>query len=235
MKINKNNLKGMTLVEVIVAMTIFVLSFGAVLTILSGAFHQTNRNRRRDIESGEQAAAVGKKSTQDLTQFGHNTFNITFSGPYNASSVVNLFEANQRTFNQDFGFQYKTFQNGALDGLDTVNPNSDEYVFTIDNVSNKEITVKVDISNGTIFEGSSGSYGYIHPSRIYTRTIKPNSSINFGYKTGSYNTSDLKMKFYIDNWSINSLPNPANIDVNTRKVSVTLNGTSNVVLKYPRT
>ena len=237
MKKNKKNLKGMTLVEVIVAMTIFAISFAAVLTILSGAFQQTVRNRKRDIESGDQAAAIGKKSDQDLTQVGSSTFQINYSGGgYNASRPVTLFQANQQTFNQDFGFQYKTFQNATLEGLDTSNNNADEYKFVVINpsTSTDTITIRVTIATGTIYEGNYDSYGYIHPSKVYTRTVEPGKSINFGYKNDAYSSTDLDLKIIHGTSETAATINPNSFISGKREVDITYLGTG-VNTVYPQT
>lgn len=73
---DKKNSKGMTLVEVVVAMTIFAMVAGAVMTAISGAVKQTAKNRKRDLEVGQQANAVRKNSNDEVTDLGEYTISF---------------------------------------------------------------------------------------------------------------------------------------------------------------
>lgn len=210
-KIQKNS-KGMTLVEVIVAITIFAIMSIGIMTALGAAMLQTNRSARRDIEVGEQAETVGKKSLTGLTNItGTDDYSITFSGGGVASRTVNdikLYQADSAQFGAAFGFNIKTFGKlGDMNGFDTPDPipgsatyDAYEYKIELKNTSSNSITMYVELTNGYIYEGNRVN-GYIHNSKAYTKTSNPSavtSTINFGYYNDMFSTGDISIHFVTD-------------------------------------
>ena len=70
MKRNKKLRKGMTLVEVVVAMTVFaILSLGVSMTMCA-AVKAANRNKQRDVSVGKQAENVSNKNSDGTSVKG---------------------------------------------------------------------------------------------------------------------------------------------------------------------
>lgn len=196
MKKNKKLLKGMTLVEVVVAMIIFFLMFSTIISVFAVSLKQINLSRRRDLRTAEEAMVVGKKVkadaagvNKDLDPVGENEYTVTFDdGRGKTSNNISLYQAKSASaFKSDFGFQLKTFgKSDSFFGMNTENNASDEYRFKITNDRADTVTMYVTIngSNDYIYEGSTGN-GYIHSSKVYVRTIAPRQSIDFGYKNNA--------------------------------------------------
>lgn len=211
MKRIQKNSKGMTLVEVIVAITIFAIMSIGIMTALGASMLQTNRSARRDIEIGEQAETVGKKSLTELTDItGTGDYSITFSGGGISKTATNikLYQADGAQFNDAFGFNIKTFgkQTDMNDNLDTPDPDptsatydADEYKIVFDNKSTQSVTMYVNMTNGYVYEGNRTN-GYIHSSKAYTRTSNPTTTplVNFGYYNDSFAVGDITVRFVTD-------------------------------------
>ena len=206
MKKNKKLLKGMTLVEVVVAMIIFFLMFSAIISVFAVSLKQINLSRRRDLRTAEEAMVAGKKVKADaagrneyLIKVGGDNYTVTFDdGRGKTSNNISLYQAKlDSAFKSDFGFQLKTFgKSDSFFGMNTENNASDEYRFKITNDRADTVTMYVTIngSNDYIYEGST-SNGYIHSSKVYVRTIAPRQSIDFGYKNNAadaYNNISIK-------------------------------------------
>lgn len=215
MKKFQKNSKGMTLVEVIVAITVFAVMSIGIMTALGASMLQTNKSARRDIEIGEQAEAVGKKSLSQLnpTDAANPDYSIKFSGAglIKDADQIKLYQADGAQFNSSFGFYIKTFgKETEMDGgLDTSDPNpsidANEYKIVFENLSGKndvadakEITAYVTLTKGYIYEGSRTD-GYIHTSTSYTRTSNYTTAtkkFNFGYyNDAGFSSGDLKIRF----------------------------------------
>ncbi|MGN0594840.1 MAG: type II secretion system protein J [Hominimerdicola sp.] len=211
MKKNKKLLKGMTLVEVLVAMIIFFLMFTTIIGVLSVSLKFINQSRFRDLRTADQAVAVGKKVSgeSDLQQVGSSSgYTVKFEDPMGltpprSSNTIDLFEAlsGATRFGDEFNFQLKTFgQYGDFNGLTTpvTALKSNEYRIQITNMKSENVTLYVTIS-GTgdfIFEGNSDN-GYIHTSKVYVKTIAANSGsagtvIDFGYSQSSGNITEIR-------------------------------------------
>lgn len=202
---NKKNSKGMTLVEVVVAMTIFAVIAGAVMTAVAGAVQQSAKNRKRDLEVGQQANAVRKNSNDEVTDLGEYT--ISFNDTRGLKTEkVQMYEADAAQFGTDFGFQVKSFQIGSIGSTPTKNAQDEEYKLVVVNQTSENITAYVTVDNGYIYEGESSITGYIHTSPVYTRTIQAkddsgtDGKAEFGFcLTGSsFSSGDVKIRFVTD-------------------------------------
>ena len=202
MKKIKKLSKGMTLVEVIVAMTIFALASACIMSVVGAAMKMSNRSRRRDLETAQQANAVGKKSDQETAVIGsEKDYTITFT-PVGGGSIktvndISLYAADAAQFGADFGFQIKTFTSGTINSISTVNSKDDEYKLNIENNSSENITAYVEITDGYIYEGSTTD-GYKHSSKSYVRTVQANKSADFGYYNSLFNAGAITIRFVTD-------------------------------------
>lgn len=195
----KKNKKGMTLTEVIIAMTIFGIMSAAIITALYISVQYTQRSRMRDTELAQQTEGVGKLDDTRLTQVGTDKFNIEFSNLTVPSdpiknTQVTLYSANDVQFGSRFGFNVKTFTDGTLSSPSTtVDPTAgDEYKFFIQNNSAEDVTLIVNVSGGHIFEVANNSAtGYLHTSDRYTRTIPKGSFVEFGYENAAPDATSL--------------------------------------------
>jgi len=207
LKNNKMLSKGMTLVEVIVAVIVFSIMASAILTAISHANSLSNRSRMRDTELAVQGNIISKKDGNQLTditpaeetQGTRDGYDIVFDdGKYDKdgkpkkAQSVHVYMTDEGEFSEDFGFQTKTLQKPILDGLwvDVTKLADTEYAFLFQNKYFQEVTVKVTLTAGQIFEGSRDDRGYKHTSNVYVRTIAPGKSMNFGYYNPSYNNSN---------------------------------------------
>lgn len=234
MKKIKKLSKGMTLVEVIVAMTIFALASACIMSVVGAAMKMSNRSRRRDLETAQQANAVGKKSDQETAIIGSmKDYTITFTpvGGGSAKTVndISLYAADAAQFGADFGFQIKTFGKGSLNSLSTtIDPSmGNEYKFEIQNNLSESVTAYVTINEGYVFEGDNSNSGYKHSSKSYARTIATGNSADFGYCNVSYDfQTDIEIRFVTQsNVTVAASVNPLSITTN-KTVSFELDNVS---------
>lgn len=215
MKRFKKNSKGMTLVEVIVAITVFAVMSIGIMTALGASMLQTNRSARRDIEVGEQAQATAQKSKTKLTNVVDDTttYTIDFGALLSGSNPtdVKLMQSDGAQFNDAFEFNLKTFgktndfsEESDLNVNVSASTTPNDYKITLKNTSNNSITLYAELTNGYIFEGNpnmvSGK-GYVHSSKKYTKTSENQtvrSEIQFGYHNDSFALGDIKI------WCIDS-------------------------------
>lgn len=231
MKKIKKLSKGMTLVEVIVAMTIFALSAACIMSVVGAAMKMSNRSRRRDLETAQQANAIGKKSDTELTKTGDG-YEIVFTPTGGTSKTVagiNTYAADAAQFGADFGFQIKTFGKGSLNRLSTTIDLSvgNEYKFDIQNNLSESVTAYVTINKGYVFEGYNSNSGYKHSSKSYARTIAAGNSADFGYCNGSYDLqTDIEIRFVTQsNVTVAAIVDPLRINRN-KIISFKLNNVS---------
>lgn len=210
MEKNKKNSKGMTLVEVIVALTIFTIMAACIMAVIGAAIKSSNRSRRRDLELAQQANAAGKLSEQELTQIGTaNAYTVRFTpvggGTPKEIADISIYQSSAAQFGSQIEFNIKTFLKGNWQNLNAVNNEEDEYVFVINNELPENVTAYVDIadtSDGYIYEGAP-STGYRHSSRSYVRTIsKKEGSVSgyadFGFKDSAYATGNISIRLVTD-------------------------------------
>lgn len=218
MRKNKKNSKGMTLVEVIVALTIFTIMAACIMAVIGAAIKSSNRSRRRDLELAQQANAAGKLSKQELDQIGTaNAYTVRFTpvggGAPKEISDISIYQSSAAQFGSQIEFNIKTFLKGSWQNLNAVNNEADEYVFVIKNDTSENITAYVDIadsSNGYIYEGSL-STGYKHSARSYVRTVsKREGSItgyaDFGFKDPAYATGNITIRLVTDSGATKVVP-----------------------------
>ncbi len=202
MKKIKKLSKGMTLVEVIVSMTIFALAAACIMSVIGGAMKISNRSRKRDLETAQQANAVKKLSDQETEVIGtEKDYTITFTpvdgiGAVKTKDDISVYAADAAQFGAEFGFQIRTFTSNTRNNISTDNSNSDEYKVTIQNDSSENITAYVEITDGYIYEGNTTS-GYKHSSKSYVRTIQASDSADFGYCNSSF-TRNISIRFVTD-------------------------------------
>lgn len=212
MKKFRKNSKGMTLVEVIVAITIFSIMAIGIMTALGTSMLQTNKSARRDIEVGEQAQATAQKSStklnavvSDSTSYTINYGALLATGASNPTDVKYM-QADGAQFNSTFEFNLKTFGNinDFSDASDlsinvSASTTPNDYKILFKNTSDKAITLYAELTNGYIFEGNpnmiSGK-GYVHSSKRYVKTSENQTErgeIQFGYHNDSFSTGDIKI------------------------------------------
>lgn len=188
----------MTLVEVVVAIMIFAIMASSILTVIVNANNFSNRSRMRDKELAGQATIASKKASAQMSKIGDvsDGYSIVFT-PEGASAKtvggVYAWETDDGEYSKEFGFQIKTFAGQDIDNdlnIDPANLFDDEYAFLFHNDHSEEITIKVTINDGLIFEGSRGSTGYKHPAQTYTRTIRAGGDANFGFYLQNYTGVD---------------------------------------------
>lgn len=189
---NKKLRKGMTLVEVIVAMTIMFLIFDAVVMALGVAVRQSARTRARDVRTGGQAAQVAKNEPSAMTPAaGGNSYTAKFTEVGAGSSLIqnkgslDLYNSNfapaynNTVDNFKFGYQLKTF--GAT--VSTTNDSANnQYMIKLNNPRDEIVVVTAEKTNDqAYFYTGSSTQPRIHYSPTYTRIIQPHSSITYGW------------------------------------------------------
>ena len=214
MKQIKKLQKGMTLLEVIVAMSIFSIGTAAVTMAFAAAVKYNSLNQRRDEELAFQQAAVENVSTTGIElhdgldnmtiAFNNGSNPIKFVKPdgttYEAYDDVSMIRATRSGKNSDkFEFTLKDIVKGAVNSPTVVsNPADHTYKIKFTNPTDKNIDVQLKISRGSFYEGSYGG-GYTHPSHVFARSAAGTSatgvnigggstSLPSGFEVGYYNS-----------------------------------------------
>lgn len=194
MKRNKKLRKGMTLVEVVVAMTVFaILSLGVSMTMCA-AVKAANRNKQRDVSVGKQAENVSNKNSDGTSVKGGKLvmqFTDSSGNVYKVNSDKNVYQSSEEEFSGKFGFNLKTISDAGAFGVTMVTPapsDTKHHRFDITNNSTTDsITVRLTIpetETGNVYEGDP-VYGYIHTAKTYTITVEPGLTRCFGYEGDS--------------------------------------------------
>ena len=215
MKKNKSLSKGMTLVEVIIAMTIFAVMAATIITVLAAAYKQVDRSKRRDLEGAQQAASVNKKD--HVTKLsGTSDYKIVFTpiggGSTLTANNVKLYQANDAQFGTDFGFNMKSISSNTAIATPTPSPSptdpdfAKQFKVKFTNTSTKVVNIYVEVSDGYVFEGNPTT-GYIHTAKSYVRTAQPDNGttdnvVDFGFYTDSFAAGDLKVRFVTEDGSV---------------------------------
>ncbi|SDA09524.1 Type II secretory pathway, pseudopilin PulG [Ruminococcus sp. YE71] len=187
MKFKKNN-SGMSLVEVVVAMSVFSFMTLAITMAFSASMKYGMRNVKRDQALSTQQTALEKgmpgglevyndsfKNKKTIKFIGQNgtadmqavTGSTAFSSiaEYNAKATANAQMS-------DINFQLKTFSSVAL-GTSLTSPvkSMDRYTFEFSNMSDKTVDVIIELNN--VDRAYLGDYdtGYVHKSPVYTITL----------------------------------------------------------------
>lgn len=179
----------MTLVEVIVAMTIFAIMASAITGVMIRANTMTNRAKMRDTELAAETNIIGrnKSSTRDeIHAFdppGYTgDFKIVFNEGSSMKTVdnVQVFQTNEGRFDDQFDFRLKTIiPSSSLNGLPLTNLADDEYLIKVTNDLSESVTISVEIDGGYLFEGNGQKY--VHTTKSYIKTIPANTTADIGY------------------------------------------------------
>ncbi len=177
--------KGMTLVEVIVAMSIFSIGAAAVTMAFSAAVKYNTHNQRRDEELSLQQAALqsGGSSAIELYGGAAQANEIVFTDTKNGNKIkfkksnpyayVTEYQAARSGKNDGiFDFQLKTFSTKPL-GADEVvwNKSKCRYKFTVINNSIKPVDVRIVSDGGVFYTGDYDAGGYAHSSDVYWHSL----------------------------------------------------------------
>lgn len=188
---NKKLRSGMTLLEVVVAMSVFSLMTLGITMAFAACIKYNARNVRRDFELNTQQTALEKGNEGGVLVY-NDTFNnrqtIEFTSPGGSSVQTDLgwsvatgvyegltqYRAQQTAFNQnDINFDLKTFSSANLGSSRTVgNPDEDLYVLKFNNLNSNDIDVRIEMNPGTIaYLGNYHNDGYTNNSPMYTVSL----------------------------------------------------------------
>lgn len=191
--------RGVTLVEVIIAMTIFAIMAGTIMTVIMKANQISNRSKMRDVELATETNIIGRNKAsardeiQQVKPNGYEgDYKIVFSVPGKTIPPVNhvkIYETNEGRFDQDFDFKLKTIvPSSSLSGLPLTNLADNEYSLRFENNLSEAITITITIEDGYLFEGDGQKY--VHTTKSYVKTLPANSTADVGYfYSGSSNVS----------------------------------------------
>ena len=183
MKIKKFE-QGMTLVEIVIASSIFVLSTLAITTAFAACFKYNARNVRREKELNVQQTAIEKgnaggvqvykdtftSGNRKTIQFVNPTgtggarqdLGFTMAGTSDCTGVA-LYNAQNTEYNNeaDINFQIKTFTHNQLGSGKTVSDVSNNcYLLHLTNTSSQNADVLVITNGSVIYNGDFASTHY---------------------------------------------------------------------------
>lgn len=203
---NKKLSPGVTLVEVIVAMTIFAIMAGSIMFAIYKANYFSNRAKARDVEIATETNIIGRskaKSRDQLVQVeateGYTgDYKVVFNVPGRTVDPVDnvkVYETHEGRFDQDFDFKLKTIaKEGDFNGYSITTLADYEYLLRFKNELAESITITIKVTDGHLFEGSGQKY--IHTTPTYVKTIPANSTADIGY---FYNgAADIDVKFKVE-------------------------------------
>lgn len=190
---NKKLRSGMTLVEVVVAMSVFSLMTLGITMAFAACIKYNARNVRRDFELNTQQTALEKGNEGGVLVY-NDTFNnrqtIQFTNRNNGASVqsdllwpaasstvydgLTQYSAQRTAFNQnDINFELKTFSSANLGSSRTVaDPDHDLYVFKFNNKNADDIDIRIEMNPGTCaYIGNYYRDGYTNNSPMYTVSL----------------------------------------------------------------
>lgn len=186
----------MTLVEVIIAMTIFAVMAAAIFSVIAHANSTANRAKMRDKELSTQTNIIGRigKDNNALTQLnvvkpnGYNDnykvkFNVVGNGITQPQPIdgFKVYETDEGQFEDEFDFKLKSLvQTSSLTGL-TISSSDlkdNEYLLKFTNTTSESVFLAITLADGYIFEGRDQ---YIHTSKTYMKTIPAGASADIGY------------------------------------------------------
>ena len=193
--------KGMSLVEVLVAMTIFSVGTAAVTMAFATAVKYNTHNQRRDDELSAQQNAVQNGRIEGLELFKGTGQDHMLVYTNRADSKEVSFKKADGTPNPDspyrgvteyaasrtgkndgiFDFQLKSFSTTiGGNGTPSTSKSEDTYRIVVVNESPVNYDIRVRIRGGKIFQGNVND-GYTHSSNLYCRSLSPkltNYSLN---------------------------------------------------------
>lgn len=206
MKNNKKLSRGMTLVEVIIAMTIFSVMAAAIFTVIAHANKTADRAKMRDVELSTQTNIIGRigQNNNAITQLNQvkpngyaDEYDVVFNIPPAAGVTdtqktvgdVKVYETDEGAFENDFDFKLKTVtQTSAFTGLtlSSADLNENEYLLKFKNETNESLLIQFNLTDGRVFQGANQQY--ISTLNYYSKTVPAGASVDIGYfdqaKTG---------------------------------------------------
>ena len=184
MRFFKKNHKGMTLVEVVLAIAMFSVMTLAVTYAFSAAMKFNSRNMRRDRELGTQQGALERGSAAGVTLNDGNVVKgskIKYSGVGFSKEVsgVTQYKAIKTAENgNDYNFELHTASATPFGSVPTrVEKDQGYYGIEITNETSQRYDIEIVASGGRFYEGNYDRYietdgGYAHPSLTYTRSLE---------------------------------------------------------------
>lgn len=194
---------GMTLVEVVVAMSIFSVMTLGITMAFAACMKQNAKNVRRDYELNTQQTAL-EKGTEGGVQVYKDTFanrqTLRFTavgGTLDGTAAEDVFgfastpyenmvhyNAKNTAFNkEDINFQLKTFSSSNLGSNATVsNVSERQYVLRFNNLSTTDdIDIRIQMNPGTeAYTGDYSSDGYVIRTPLYSIALPAyNDSASF--------------------------------------------------------
>lgn len=194
----KYNKKGMTLVEVIVAMTILGIMSALFVSVAVAAKKQNKDNAKRSAEMYEQAAAAEnydptkEYSTEDikvskfLSTGTSNTFTIRaeFEG-YDLKTDVYGYKVNRMDEDtKSEGYRLRFFKSQNADIVPTLEPG--EYWVKVINESGAEIDLFTSTPDGRLLNSSGTSLG-----SEFTQLLPNKGMVDFVFKPGDEGLENL--------------------------------------------
>lgn len=181
----KRNHKGMTLVEVVVAMGVFSITFLGVTMCLAAALKLNNRAMLRDDELSAQQKVIEEHQAQGVALMDGHTINSD-SIKFGTGGTFNMNTGLGKVDNVTQYHAIKTAGHGndynfELNGLSSPNnplgnepgdydKTAGKYCIHVINDSSTNIDVKITIAGGTIYQGSYDK-GYRNNASVYARTL----------------------------------------------------------------
>lgn len=218
--------RGVTLVEVIIAMTIFAIMAGTIMTVIMRANQISNRSKMRDVELATETNIIGRNKASARDEI-HEVNPNGYTGDYKIVfgltgktippvDHVKVYETNEGQFNQDFDFKLKTMvPSSSLSGLSLTNLHDNEYSLRFENNLAESITITISIVDGYLFEGDGQKY--VHTTKSYVKTIPANSAADVGYFYSGTAIKRISIKYEtsISGSSLSGLAASGHIDTNT--------------------
>lgn len=185
------NLKGMTLVEVVVAMSIFSFMTLAITMSFAAAMKFNARNQKRDYELKVQQGKIETGYAAGLEVYD-NSFDpsatpqkrelefkksdgtaLTFSAPSDAFKGLVEYNATKTQLNDgDINFQIKKFSTSNLSSsVTSADPANNNFKLVINNTSTDPVEIRVFMRDGAT--GYIGDYdtGYKHKSSLFIQSL----------------------------------------------------------------
>ncbi len=186
-KLNKNQ-KGMSLIEIVIAMAYFSAATLGVCMAFAAALKINARNMRRDNELNVQQTAIEKQQTAGVVLndgAALDSMKISFKDGSNEVASMNKiteYKAIKTNYNSDdFNFAIKSFSStplGALNGTTAAKDDGKFRIYVInENANTADVTVT--LNSGSIYEGDFNK-GYKHASSVYFRSLAPKDASALG-------------------------------------------------------
>ena len=177
----RKNVKGMTLVEVVIAMAIFSVQTLAICMAFAAIMKYNARNQLRDKELSHQQASVERKAAAGVALVSRTSFEggeLVFK---NNSTVIKTvpniteYKALKTAYKgNDYNFEIKSLSSTGLEPMPLISDKEkNRYKINIVNESGVSADVQLECVSGMIYEGDLDGVCYKHSSPIYMRTLDP--------------------------------------------------------------